>query len=124
MSLYPRLFYSGTISWCRECGTSMPLFSDCVPRAAVSAIALALMTTAAHATAPCLPTIDAFAKALQSGYGEVPQTIGMKGDGLPLIIFANPATGTWTIIIQAQDGRFCSPASGKDYHAAPKGAPT
>lgn len=93
------------------------------PQAAATAIALLLLATVARADIPCLPTIEAFAKALQRGYGEVPQIIGTKTDGLPVIVFANLATGTWTIVVQAHDGRFCSPSSGTDYHAAPQGEP-
>lgn len=85
-------------------------------------LALCLLTTAAHAETPCLPSLDDYAAALQQGYGETPQIVGTMR-GAAFLMFANPATGTWTVVIEAPDGRFCSPASGENYIAAKQGEP-
>ena len=85
--------------------------------------ALLCASTAAHAEAPCLPTLDAFAAALERGFGEVAQIGGVMQEGRALLMFANPKTGTWTIVVQAPDGRYCSPAAGRDYRAALQGDP-
>lgn len=87
------------------------------------AVAFLCISTAAHA-APCLPDLDQFAKALHDQFGEVPQVGGLMPQGRPLIIFANPATGTWTAVLQTREGQFCSPASGEGFKAMPTGQPT
>lgn len=86
-------------------------------------LALIAMTTPALAQTPCLPTLDAYAAALSDRYGESVQAVGTMGDGAPLLMFANPETGSWTIIVQAPDGRYCSPASGQNYTAVKPGDP-
>jgi len=86
-------------------------------------IALLCASTAAHADAPCLPTLEAFAGALADRYGEVVQVGGVMPAGAPLLLFANPETGTWTIVVRSPDGRYCSPASGTYYRAVKPGAP-
>lgn len=86
-------------------------------------LALALFATPAIAETPCFATLDAFAFALADRYGEQPQIIGTMTGAGAFLMFANPATGTWTIVIEAPDGRYCSPASGQNYIAAPKGDP-
>ena len=85
-------------------------------------IALLLTATAAHAENPCLPTLDAYAAALADQYAEQPQIVGTMG-GRAFLMFANPATGSWTVVIEAPDGRYCSPASGQNYIAAKQGEP-
>jgi hypothetical protein len=86
-------------------------------------IALLLTATAAHAETPCLPTLKAYAAALAEGWGETAQAGGTMQRGGVLMVFANPLTGTWTIVIQSPDGRYCSPASGTDYGAVKPGEP-
>lgn len=88
------------------------------------AFAFLFLATAAHAGSPCLPDLDRFAKALHDQFGEVPQVGGLMPQGRPLIIFVNTDTGTWTIVIQAADGTFCSPASGEGFKAISPGQPT
>jgi hypothetical protein len=84
---------------------------------------LALMTTPAFAETPCLPSLDDYAAALADQYGEQPQIIGTMQGGAAFLMFANPETGSWTVIVQAPDGRYCSPASGENYIAAKQGDP-
>lgn len=86
-------------------------------------IALALTAAPAFAEAPCLPTLEAFAGALQDRYGETPQIIATMQQGAPFLMFANPETGTWTVVVQSPDGRYCSPASGNNYLTAKQGEP-
>lgn len=88
------------------------------------ALALILLASTASAGTPCLPDFDAFAKALKDRFGEVPQVIGLMPKGRPMVIFANPETGTWTAVIQSEQGTFCSPASGESFKAIPPGNPT
>ena len=88
------------------------------------AVAFLCLAIPAQAGTPCLPDFDQFAKALHDRFGEVPQVGGVMGGGRPLVIFSNPATGTWTVVIQAADGSFCSPASGEGFKAVPPGQPT
>lgn len=87
-------------------------------------LAFLLMTGAAMADQPCVPDFDRVTKALHDQFGEEPQIIGLMNNGRPIFIFANPKTGTWTVIFQSANGQFCSPASGTDYKTAPVGAPT
>lgn len=85
--------------------------------------ALAMLATPAMAETPCLPTLDAYAAALENDWGEVPQIVGTMQRGAAFLIFANPATGTWTVVVQSPDGRYCSPASGANFIAAKQGEP-
>lgn len=87
-------------------------------------LALSLIVTPASAETPCLPTFEDFAAALERTFEEVPQIIGTMNGGRGLIVFANPKTGTWTIVVESPDGQFCSPASGLNFIAAPQGDPT
>ena len=90
--------------------------------AAVCATVAAMTATAAHSE-PCLPTLESYASALQSRYGETVQAVGTMSAGRPLLMFANPETGSWTIVLQAPDGRYCSPASGENFTAVKAGDP-
>ncbi len=84
---------------------------------------LALMTTPAFAETPCLPSLDDYATALADQYGEQPQILGTMTGAGAFLMFANPATGSWTVLIETPDGRYCSPASGENFIAAPQGEP-
>lgn len=86
-------------------------------------IALLLTAAPAFAETPCLPTLEAFAQALEGRYGETPQLIATMQQGAPFLMFANLETGTWTVVIQSPDGRYCSPASGHNYMPAKQGDP-
>lgn len=86
-------------------------------------LALALSTCPAMAETPCFPSLDDFAFALADRYGEQPQIIGTMTGAGAFLMFANPATGSWTVVIEAPDGRYCSPASGENFIAAPQGEP-
>lgn len=90
---------------------------------AMALFVLMLPPSAARADTPCMASLDAYAKALADQYGEQPQIIGTMTGAGAFLVFANPATGSWTVLIGTPDGRYCSPASGENYIAAKQGEP-
>lgn len=85
------------------------------------AILLALAAVPAHAV--CGPSLDAVLTALKHQYGEATVMVGKMPDGRPMVITANPKTGTWTALVMDPSGTTCAPASGTDFHITPPGDP-
>jgi hypothetical protein len=54
---------------------------------------------------------------LARGYGEVRQAIALSGDSAVLEIFANAATGSWTITLTRAGGPTCMVAAGVAWQA-------
>lgn len=53
---------------------------------------------------------------LQTKYGEVQRSVGLQqGRGI-VEIFANPRSGSWTIIITTPEGKSCLMAAGEAFH--------
>lgn len=86
-------------------------------------LALALMTTAAHAGLQC-GEHDKIAGWLKSAYGETPVTIAMSSQGAMVETFAAPDGKTWTIVVTQPTGMACLVSGGVDYKAVAPGEPT
>ncbi|MDR5655234.1 hypothetical protein [Ruixingdingia sedimenti] len=65
---------------------------------------------------PCAPAETVFAQ-LQDGYGEILTGSGVVGD-VPILLFVNPDTNTWTIVATA-DGRGCPLLAGEAWAPPP-----
>ena len=78
---------------------------------------LALILTTAPALAqqqPCGPT-GPFEKSLTKQYGEVPVVASITGQGFPMLIFANPKTGTFSVTVRRPGKITCIVQAGKDW---------
>jgi len=76
---------------------------------------IALTATTATAQQDCAPRLEII-KRLVSIYGESLRGQGLNRRGVLVEWFANEASGTWTIISSAADGKSCFSASGPDWH--------
>ena len=54
---------------------------------------------------------------LAEKYGEAPVGEGLTHDGAALRVYANPETGTWTVLTIHPNGVACVRASGEDWQA-------
>ena len=54
---------------------------------------------------------------LHARFGESRQSVGLTPGGQALEIFAQPETGTWTILLTLPNGTSCMMASGHAYQA-------
>lgn len=77
------------------------------------AAALALSQPAAAQT-PCLPW-QAALDVLADGFGEVPMWAGTRETGGDLVVLANPAGTSWTLMLRRADGQVCALASGQGW---------
>jgi hypothetical protein len=68
-------------------------------------------TTVAKKCAPRAVVLQELAEK----YSEVRQSIGMAGPAQVIEVFADPASGTWTIIATAANGMTCIVAAGAAY---------
>jgi len=82
---------------------------------------LALLTAPALAQqnimpipAPCGPRGEVEG-ILAGKYGENPVVAGHNPAGWPLVVTANPATGTYTVLLRRPDGMTCLIAGGKGF---------
>lgn len=64
--------------------------------------------------APCGPRAMVEAQ-LAGKYGESPVVAGFNPQGWPLVVTANPATGTYTVILRRPDGMTCLIAGGNGF---------
>ncbi len=87
-------------------------------RTLVTALAIALVATSAHAQSMCAMR-DAMVGQLTTKYGESPQGSGLNSTTKMLEIWASPATGTWTILVTDPNGTSCIMAAGKDWYNFP-----
>ncbi len=74
-----------------------------------------LALTPAHAAAAQCTSRANMVQQLNERYGESSQSIGLTPSGETLELFADPETGTWTILLSFADGTSCMMAAGTDY---------
>jgi len=55
------------------------------------------------------------AAALKNKYGETPIAMGTVGGDYVMEVFANPETGTWTVVLTQANGTACGITSGDNY---------
>lgn len=80
----------------------------------ILAAALAVLFACPAYAAQCFDR-DVFV-GLASGYGEARAFVGLvKDQSAFLEMFANDATGSWTLVVTTPDGRTCIAASGEAY---------
>lgn len=94
-------------------------------RAGLALLLSMLGATAALAT--CGPA-DVARDRLARGYGEELMASGLSGGGVLFEFWADPASGSWTILMVRPDGVACIGASGGDLElglspARPEGMP-
>lgn len=82
--------------------------------ALLSAVLVAFAFPAA-AQGTCAPPKE-MAEFLERQYGEVPVMAAMAENDAPVMILANPETGTWTFVILTP-GAACAVMSGEDFEA-------
>ena len=51
---------------------------------------------------------------LEDRFGETPVAMGTVGEYYIMEVFANPETGTWTVVLTQANGTACGIASGDD----------
>ncbi len=61
---------------------------------------------------------------LESVHGESRQSVGLQPNARVMETFANPDTGSWTIIVSLPTGMSCLVAAGEAYQAEAKGPHT
>lgn len=87
---------------------------------------MVIAALSARAQAFCGPQSEMI-KALTDGrYREVPRFHG-ETRGMPVTVFANPETGTWSLLVIRPDGAACLVIGGTGFQEAPpapKGEPT
>ena len=77
----------------------------------IRALALCLLATPAAAEPGCGSPYEA-AEMLASDYGEGAIMAGSFQSGGVMVLFANRATGTWTVTVSQLDGTVCVVAAG------------
>lgn len=83
--------------------------------------ALAVLSAWPAAASQCGPDAEA-ERLLVEKYGEARQSFGLSSDGRLIIVWANPATGTWTITASTPDGVTCLVADGQSFTALDEAA--
>lgn len=78
-------------------------------------IFLLLCTPALAQTQPCYPRGDYM--NMMVAKGQYPYEAGIDKHGLPVIVFRNPKTADWTILVEAKEGLLCQP----EIHTPPFG---
>lgn len=82
-------------------------------------VSVAVIGTASAAPG-CFPT-DALDRVLNKEFGEYPAAVMLRHDGVPIGIYANSRTGTWTMI-QIGPEQSCVVATGTEYRTIGKDA--
>lgn len=79
----------------------------------------------AHAQGSNCAPHSTVVERLAEGYGERVQNRGLADAETVVETFANPVTGTWTIVVSGMDGTACLVASGEGWHivTSPEGDP-
>lgn len=77
------------------------------------ATAFSLLATASSA-ATCFPAKSVM-DGLKSKFGEAPVSQGIVSESAVMQMWANTATGTWTLVVFRSDGAACLLASGDNY---------
>ena len=62
----------------------------------------------------CYEDGEAVFDALRNDWSETEQSVGLT-NGAAVVMFANEATGTWTLLAALPTGEVCQIASGSDY---------
>ena len=89
------------------------------------ALILALLAAPAVAEEPvtCFP-MAAITKTLVEKHAEKPTATGLSADGkMQLVIYANPATGSWTAVTLRTNGLGCLEMSGSGFEMARQPVP-
>ena len=66
----------------------------------------------------------ALVERLGSRYGESRQSVGVAANRSVVEVYANPATGSWSITVPLPNGTMCLVASGMSYEALAAVAPS
>lgn len=85
--------------------------------------AASAFAAAAQGGATCAER-GAVIEQLRKGYGEHRQSLGLQPNGGVIETFANPETGSWTIIVSLPSGLSCMLAAGEAFEAVEGEAPT
>ncbi len=88
----------------------------------VGIVALILSVSAARAQGNCAARAIVLER-LASKYGESRQSVGIAANNAIVEVYANPESGSWSIIVTAQAGKSCLVASGRGYAALANVAP-
>ena len=79
-----------------------------------SLIGLLLLVTPAWAqTQPCYPMAQYV--SMLADKGQRPASYGRANNGLPIMVFRNPDTYSWTIVMQTSDGFLCKLMEGQGW---------
>jgi hypothetical protein len=83
---------------------------------------LLLSAIPAHSGVPCMPRDTAISELMGARYSELPLFEGTLStpDQAPVAVtvFANPSTGTWTMMVSPDGKVSCLILSGKDFKPA------
>lgn len=91
--------------------------------AIVIAMMLAKAALAEDQPPVCKPHDEA-AAILAQQYGEARVSVGILGNGQSMMeMFANPASGTWTVLMTSAQGIACIVAYGESFEAVTEAAP-
>ena len=85
----------------------------------LAALAILALAGPAHA-GKCVPN-KTLAAGLKSGFGEVP-VVAATTKSAPLLIFANPKTGTFTVVMIGPESS-CVVSAGTDFEIIMRGDP-
>lgn len=89
-------------------------------------VAMAILAFVAPAradeAAQC-PPYEQVSAVLATRWGEMPIGGGFLNEGAILMLFADPAGDTWTLILRQADGGACSLASGTGWMVTPAPVP-
>jgi hypothetical protein len=93
-----------------------------ITRTLLCSSAILLSATFAHAQIPCMPNIAAVTEIMGPHYSEYPLFEGTLAApnqaAVAVTLFANPSTGTWTMVASADGKVSCLILSGKDFRPA------
>ena len=71
---------------------------------------------------PCAPTSNVEAM-LKEKYGETPSQVGITENDIPMVIYSNPETHTFTITIRREGGVSCFMVGGSSWTAVEQDKP-
>jgi len=95
-------------------------------RTFLAALGAAFLLSASPAwSAACLPT-KTVRDLLTKGHGERPLVIGITGSGSVMVLYANPKTRSWSVVVHSRNGLGCLIQSGgglRIRNLKPKGKP-
>lgn len=71
------------------------------------------------AQGPVCGFVETLAKRIESAWGEIPFASGNVADSRALI-YVNPSTGSFSVVIATIDGYGCIALSGENFNMAPR----